>query len=89
MAHLREDSSLGLLKTMLSVLLGLACLLGGWIIYSGEGFYSPTLFLTGTLMMPLGVLVVGMGLAGGFGDTRWDARVRPQIGDLETRERLD
>jgi hypothetical protein len=89
MAHLREDSSLGLLKTMLSVLLGLACLLGGWIIYSGEGFYSPTLFLTGTLMMPLGVLVLGMGLAGGFGETRWDSRARRQTRELERRERLD
>jgi hypothetical protein len=89
MAHLGEDSSFGLLKTMLSVLLGLACLLGGWIIYSAEGFYSPTLFLTGTLMMPLGALVLGMGLAGGFGETRWDAGARSQIGELERRERLD
>ncbi len=63
------DSSTEILKTLVGVLLGLATLLGGWIIFSAEGFYSPMLFLTGTIMVPLGVLLLGTSLTGGFGES--------------------
>ncbi len=64
-----EDPSADMLKTIVGVLLGLATFLGGWIIFSADGFYSPLLFLTGTLMLPLGVLVLGTSLTGGLGES--------------------
>jgi hypothetical protein len=63
------ESGTQTLKTLLGILVGLALLLGGWIIFSSEGFYSPVLFLTGTLMMPLGLLLLGTSLTGGFGES--------------------
>ncbi len=63
------DSSAEILKTLVGILLGLATLLGGWIIFSSNGFYSPLLFLTGTIMLPLGVLLLGTSLTGGFGES--------------------
>lgn len=63
------DSSTEILKTLVGILLGLAVLLGGWIIFSAEGFYSPMLFLTGTIMIPLGVLLLGTSLTGGLGES--------------------
>src|SRR5215510_1620411 len=69
--HLSEiiESGTQTLKTLLGIILGLASMLGGWIIFSSEGFYSPVLFLTGTLMMPLGLLLLGTSLTGGFGES--------------------
>jgi uncharacterized sodium:solute symporter family permease YidK len=52
------------LKTLVGILLGLASIVAGWILFSSEGFYSPTLFLSGMLMMPIGVLMVGIVLTG-------------------------
>ncbi len=63
------DSSTEILKTLVGVVLGLAILLGGWIVFSAEGFYSPMLFLIGTIMVPLGVLLLGTSLTGGFGES--------------------
>jgi len=57
------------LQTLLGILMGLALMLGGWIIFSSEGFYSPVLFLTGTLMIPLGLLLLGTSMTGGFGES--------------------
>jgi predicted permease len=48
---------------LLGILLGLASLLAGWIVFSANGFYSPVLMLTGTLMMPLGLIILGMSLS--------------------------
>jgi hypothetical protein len=62
------DSSTQTLKTLLGILLGLASIIAGWIIFSANGFYSPVLMLTGTLMMPLGLILFGTGLTGGFGE---------------------
>jgi len=62
------ESGTQTLKMLLGILMGLALMLGGWIIFSSEGFYSPVLFLTGTLMMPLGLLMLGTTLTGGFGE---------------------
>jgi len=63
------ESGTKTLQTLLGILMGLALMLGGWIIFSSEGFYSPVLFLTGTLMMPLGLLLLGTSLTGGFGES--------------------
>ncbi len=62
------ESGTQTLKTLLGILLGLASMVGGWIIFSSEGFYSPVLFLAGTLMMPLGLLLLGTSITGGFGE---------------------
>ncbi len=58
-----------ILKTLLGVFLGLAAIVAGWILYSANGFYSPTLFLTGTIMIPLGLFLLGMSLTGGLGQS--------------------
>jgi len=63
------ESGTKTLQMLLGILMGLALILGGWIIFSSEGFYSPVLFLTGTLMMPLGLLPLGTSLTGGFGES--------------------
>jgi len=63
------DSDSQTLKTVLGILLGLASMLAGWLIFSSEGFYSPALFLTGVLMMPGGLLLLGTTLTGGFGES--------------------
>ncbi len=73
MSEVVVEPGIQTLKMLLGILLGLASVLGGWIIYFSEGFYSPVLFLTGTLMMPLGLLLLGTSLTGGFGESPRDA----------------
>ncbi len=68
MSRFQGDPSFEKLKTIVGVLLGLACLLGGWMIFSANGFYIPIIFLAGALMMPLGVLVLGTSITGGLGE---------------------
>ncbi len=68
MSQLLAESETRTLKTLLGILLGLASILAGWIIYSSEGFYSSVLFLTGTLMMPLGLLLLGISLTADLGE---------------------
>ena len=63
------ESDLQTLKTFLGILTGLASILAGWILFSENGFYSPTLFLTGTLMMPVGLILLVTTLTGGFGES--------------------
>ena len=68
MSQVLVETGTKTLQMLLGILMGLALMLGGWIIFSSEGFYSPVLFLTGTLMMPLGLLMLGTSLTGGFGE---------------------
>ena len=76
MSWLQEDSSVEVLKTAIGILLGLACLMAGWIIFTTNGFYVPLVFLAGVIMMPLGVLVLGSSLTGGLGESPRDIIAR-------------
>ncbi len=69
MSQVLVETGTKTLQTLLGILVGLALMLGGWIIFSSEGFYSPILFLTGTLMIPLGLFLLGTSLTGGFGES--------------------
>ena len=62
MTQVLIDSSTKTLKTLLGILLGLASIIAGWIIYSAEGFYSPALMVSGALMMPVGLVLFGISL---------------------------
>jgi hypothetical protein len=68
---LEEDLRIEGAKTFGGILLGGLLLLGGMIIFAGNGFLSPALFLSGTIMLPLGILVLATALTGGFGETPW------------------
>jgi len=82
------ESGTKTLQMLLGILMGLALILGGWIIFSSEGFYSPVLFLTGTLMMPLGLLLLATSLTGGFGESPRNLLDRHRRQNREPKARL-
>ena len=59
-------------KTFGGTLLGLVLLTVGWTIYTGNGFYSSLLFLTGSILLPTGLIVLATALTGGLGETPWN-----------------
>jgi len=54
-------------RTVLGSLAGLVMLLIGWLLYASNGFYYSTVFLTGTLMIPAGLVTIGL-----FISSDWD-----------------
>jgi len=38
-------------------------LLVGWLLYASNGFYYSTVFLTGTLMIPAGLVTIGLSIS--------------------------
>ncbi len=76
MSRVLVGSEVQILKTLLGIFLGLAAIVAGWILYSANGFYSPTLFLTGMIMIPLGLFLLGTILTGGLVQSRRSAEDR-------------
>ena len=52
------------LKRLAGLATGLLFLLAGWIIYTGHGYDSSLLFFIGFLLLPLGVITLGISLLG-------------------------
>ena len=57
------------LKKLAGLSTGLGFLAAGWTIYSNHGFDSSMLFFIGLLLVPLGVITLGISLVGSSEET--------------------
>ncbi len=62
----------GNFKRLAGIAAGLSLLSAGWVIYANHGYESSMLFLTGLLMVPLGVAVIGSFIVGRIDEESYD-----------------
>ncbi|TMI28273.1 hypothetical protein E6H36_01015 [Candidatus Bathyarchaeota archaeon] len=55
-------------RTVLGSLAGLVMVLVGSLLYASNGFYYSTVFLAGTMMIPAGLVTIGLSIAPDWND---------------------